>query len=667
MNRKRQATSRVETSASRSAWSALSWDDLSRWAGPRTVSRGRSYRTAVSNLAVAADGSLLAWVQGTERYATVVKASISKSKAGTLKPSSQCTCPVGSSCKHAVAVVVAYLQALKHGQAVARATKDDPRWGKIENRDRAPTNDHDDGPAPAASRAAALRPFLGEKTQAGLLDLLMEILKRNPEELERLQEARDLGRGAVARLVSQAQDELTSVTAEPAWTDRWRGGGSLPDYANLRRRFENLLAAGAADALVELGKELLRRGTQQVEAAHDEGMTAGEIGGCMEIVFKALLLSRRSDAEKVQFTIESLLEDQYDLCQGASRVLSRHWPQSVWSTVADSLLMRLSGLQLPAGLSDFSASYRRDRLVEQIADFLERAGRAADILPLYQDEALRGGSYTRLVKYLVEQKRLDEAAARAVEGLGRTTVENEGTRDQLRGLLRQIAAAKKDKAQVATWAVSDFFRRPSLTTYLDLTKTARAAGCAPAVKAAALRFLETGVLPAGASTPDKQGAWPLPAISLLPGAPEPAPRGFKPTPPAAHYDVLLELAFHKRSPEDILRWYDLLREPRYNAWGRWGSSSLAVRVADAVAVAYPDRALALWRAAAESEIAQTSPAAYMVAAKHLEKYRARLGKLGRDAEWTALAAALRAANLRKRKFIEILDRIEGRRRTIIEG
>lgn len=88
-------------------------------------------------------------------------------------------------------------------------------------------------------------------------------------------------------------------------------------------------------------------------------------------------------------------------------------------------------------------------------------------------------------------------------------------------------------------------------------------------------------------------------------------------------------------------------------------------MADAVAEA--DRALALWRAAAESEIAQTSPAAYEVAAKHLEKYRARLGKLGRDAEWTALAAALRAANLRKRKFIEILDRIEGRRRTIIEG
>jgi len=663
----RQASGHVETSAGQSVWSALSWDDLSRWAGPRSVSRGRSYRTAVINLAVAADGSLLAWIEGTERYATVVKVAKSKSKAGTLKLSSQCTCPVGISCKHAVAVVVAYLHALKHAQAVAKAAKDDPRWEEIEGRDRAPTNDHDERPPTATSRAAALRPFLAKKTQVGLLDLLIEILKRNPEELERLQEARDLGRGAVALLVSQAQSELMSVTAEPAWTDRWRGGGSLPDYTNLRRRFENLLAAGATDALVGLGIELLRRGTQQVEASHDEGMTAGEIGGCMQIVFEALLSSKRSDAEKVQFTIESLLEDQYDLCQGASRVLSREWSQPVWSTVAESLRARLSGLQLPAGSRDFTASYRRDQLVEQIADLLERAGRAAEILPLYQEEARRGGSYTRLVKHLIGQKRLDEAAASAVEGIDRAATEDAGIRDQLRGLLRQIAEAKNDKAQVAAWAASDFFRRPALTAYHDLTKAARAAGCGPAVKEAALRFLQTGVLPAGASTPDRQGGWPLPAISLLPGAPAPVQRRLKPTPPASHHDVLLELAFHERAPEDVLRWYDLLRAPRQNAWGRWGSSSLAVRVADAVADAYPDRALALWRAAAESEIAQTSPAAYEVAAKHLEKYRARLGKLGRDAEWTALAAALRAANLRKRKFIEILDRLEGRRRTIIEG
>ena len=47
-------------------WGSLSWDDLDDWAGPRSVSRGRSYQRQgrVKNLAIAEDGRLLATVQG---------------------------------------------------------------------------------------------------------------------------------------------------------------------------------------------------------------------------------------------------------------------------------------------------------------------------------------------------------------------------------------------------------------------------------------------------------------------------------------------------------------------------------------------------------------------------------------------------------------------------
>ena len=52
----------------------LTWDDLNEWAGSKIVTRGRSYQRQgrVSALAVTTDSALIAWVDGSERYATKV-------------------------------------------------------------------------------------------------------------------------------------------------------------------------------------------------------------------------------------------------------------------------------------------------------------------------------------------------------------------------------------------------------------------------------------------------------------------------------------------------------------------------------------------------------------------------------------------------------------------
>ena len=49
-------------------WTSLSWDDLDRWAGGRSVSRGRSYQRQgrVHDLAISEDGRLLATVHKRE-------------------------------------------------------------------------------------------------------------------------------------------------------------------------------------------------------------------------------------------------------------------------------------------------------------------------------------------------------------------------------------------------------------------------------------------------------------------------------------------------------------------------------------------------------------------------------------------------------------------------
>jgi len=103
----------------------LTWEDLNAWAGSRVVARGKSYRGNVEDLCVTADGRLLAWVNGSEQYATVV----SLPQKG--KPDSVCTCPYGTACKHAVATILVYLEAVKARKSVPVAEADDERLEEL--------------------------------------------------------------------------------------------------------------------------------------------------------------------------------------------------------------------------------------------------------------------------------------------------------------------------------------------------------------------------------------------------------------------------------------------------------------------------------------------------------------------------------------------------------
>ena len=127
--KRKSAPAKSATHAPESRWSALTWDDLSRWAGSRSVARGRKYQRGgnVTDLALAADGQLLASVMGTKRYITSVGFASAQSRSRRLQ--STCTCPVGhDGCKHAVAVVAEYLETLANESAVPAADAEDPRW-----------------------------------------------------------------------------------------------------------------------------------------------------------------------------------------------------------------------------------------------------------------------------------------------------------------------------------------------------------------------------------------------------------------------------------------------------------------------------------------------------------------------------------------------------------
>jgi uncharacterized Zn finger protein len=89
------------------------------------------------------------------------------------------------------------------------------------------------------------------------------------------------------------------------------------------------------------------------------------------------------------------------------------------------------------------------------------------------------------------------------------------------------------------------------------------------------------------------------------------------------------------------------------------------QVAKAIAEAYPDRAIAIWKKLSEDQIVQTQPKAYEVAAGFLRSIRRTLKKLNREKEWQIYIAGLRQVNARKRRLVEVLDGLDGR--PIIEG
>ena len=235
-------------------------------------------------------------------------------------------------------------------------------------------------------------------------------------------------------------------------------------------------------------------------------------------------------------------------------------------------------------------------------------------------------------------------------------------------------------------------------------KAARKAGVEEPVRAAALRFLETGALPyqvivsppaaatvqgkstrspvkeRGAAIPSKtkhaatsteptpaapvrvkiEPQWPLPFPDYLipflnrPGRHNPAPR--------PHLEVLLEMAMAAKHPDEVLRWFDKMQSaPRspgfYQGPYGYGYSD---RVADAVSAAYPERAIAIYTAALNAQLPHAQQSSYESATAYLRKLRPLYESLNRASEWTALVASIREKYRNRPRFMELLDGLEGR-------
>ncbi|MDH5194775.1 MAG: SWIM zinc finger family protein [Nitrospira sp.] len=634
---------------------ALTWDELQEWAGPAIVSRGQRYQRnqQVQALARTARGGLVAWVLGSHRYATKIETEDGKLVA-------VCTCPYGGICKHAVAVVLEYLEQVKRNRSTPAVTEQDQRLQLLEHDEdqeewdeEGGDGDDDDRPVPArlsrtAGKAApgAWQSFLEEQTHSQLLALLKDLAQHYPNVRQFLEDRHNLSAGAVPKLVKALRAEIAELSQEPGWHHHWSGEGSIPDYSRVRDRLEVLVTQGHADAVVEVGGQLLEAGTTQVEISDDEGETAEQIASCMDIVFRALPQSSRPPIEQMRWAVEADMADEYELCRGAKSFWDRSHPVKAWNGLADQLGQRLAQASVNKAHGAFPETFRRDRLSNWLILALERAGRQGEIIPLCQQEAEKTGSYLRLVEHLKNAKQWEEAAEWIRKGIVATEKQWPGIASQLRTAFRELRERQRDWHGTAALRAEEFFLEPNVQTFQALEKAAQRAGVGPAVRAAAMRYLETGTRPEASTQ-----LWPLPESELKPVS------GRQPIHPPL-IDVLIDIAMAEKQPDEVIRWYDR-RKPRLQGWNSgW---FIEDRIADAVVDTYPERAVTIWKQLAEEQIVLTKPKAYEVAAGYLRKVGRVLKQQGKERDWQDYLSTIRRAHERKRRLVEVLNILAGSR------
>lgn len=623
----------------------LTWSDLEHWAGNKTLSRGRSYQRnhRVGDLRKTEECHLIAWVEGGRRYATQVHF-----EGGNLE--SVCDCPVGGTCKHAVAVVLEYLDCMKKGGSVPLADARDERLEILENTgeegwEEGANEDFEE----EAEREDSLEGFLHKKSKEELVTLIKDFAARHQMVRESLKDGRELSKGSAGTLVKSIRKEIRELSAKPGWMNSWDGEGYIPDYSRVRNRLKALLDQGYADEVLEVGKDLLKAGTNLVGMSHDEGETAEEIASCMDVVFQALSESSLSTSQQLSWAVQAALKDQYELCRGVDLQFETKYGKEDWSIVADELIGDLRTFKPAREEDSFSWDFRRDQLSSAVVHALEKAGRANEAIALCEAEAERTGGYVRLVDLLIKKKRFEDAENWIKKGVKASEKRWPGLVTQLRILMREIRQREGDRLAVASFDAEDFFENPTVETYLGLKKSAKKAHVWSEIEEAIRRFLEKGELP------QPGGAWPLRQTGLK-SHPNSRRKDF----PLTH--TLIDIAIEEKRPDEVIRWYDK-RKSESHGWrwnGYWEDG-----IAKAIVSKYPEKAVEIWKKIAEGLIAMTKPAAYEEAASHLRKAQRVIKELHKEKEWGEYLARLRKANERKRRFLEILDSFQGRR--IIDG
>ena len=632
-------------------YAGLTWEDLEDWAGTTIVGRGRTYQrnSSVSDLGITPEGALIAYVLGSARYVTQVAI-----QDGDL--TSECTCPYWTNCKHAVAVVLEYLMCLKNDVAVPEISQTDARLDMLQetettgeeywNPELGMWTDVEEQPKAAQQQnTGPLLAYLKKQTKAQLVELLDELTKAFPDVREFLEDRQNVHSGNASTLLKAIRKEIADIREEPDW-DEYEREYQPVSFNRLKTYLQALLLAGHADEAIPLGKELIDAVNFALETYDIEGDIIDEVAACMEIVIQALPASSLSSYEKLAWAVDMDLGDSYELCYDAlENIWNNANKKSDWHALADELQKRLNAIRSDNDL--------RRQVTGWLIAALEQTGREDEIIPLREREAEITGEYTQLIDLLIGEKHYEEAKNWCQKAITNTDPNHLGNISDIEDRLRTIQEKTGDYLSAAAFYADDFFSNPSLHTFQELCKSAQKAKVRPAVEAWARYFLETGHLPRTKGRKRKgepNDKWPLPKTEFE--------KDIHPSEvPMIH--LLIELAIAEKKPTEVLKWYDIKPSTIGYSWGYMYTSSLDV--AQAIKEKYPDRAIAIWKELAESEISRVEVSGYQKAGTYLREVRDTLKRLNREKEWEAYLSELRNENKRRPRCLEVLDGLAGKR------
>lgn len=255
------------------------------------------------------------------------------------------------------------------------------------------------------------------------------------------------------------------------------------------------------------------------------------------------------------------------------------------------------------------------------------------------------------IRLTLQEKRFEEAENWCRKAIEKTEPHYFGTHSSLKERLRTIREKTGDRLGAVAFYADTFFANPSLHTFQELCKAARKVRVGTVVETWARHFLETGRLPQKKGRrrkgePDRK--WPLPET----GFQEDGIRHSE----GPITETLIEIAIAEKKPDEVLKWYDLAASHSVRGWGYEPLS-----LAEAIKGKYPDRAVEIWKAMAESAISRVQVSGYQEAGGYLRKVRDTLKRLKKPKEWETYLSALKSKNKNRPRCVEVLDGLSGKR------
>ena len=626
----------------------LTWNDLDDWVGSTILSRGKSYKTEVTNLASVKDNHLIATVHGSRTYQTEVWFDQEKLK-------SDCTCPYdwGIHCKHAVAVILVFLDKLKENESIPQA--DDSRLVGL----------HKVSTGANKATEANLGRFDDQKVRRALSKIkkgeLVEWCAKlivsqsdleadlpgdiNPKTL--LPDRAKPTKQQIAQILARIRLETSCRYFESEWGYGDQDYGDLPDYDQFKEDFSILAEMGSADVLLQLATELLDLSTEQLNESDPPAETYEQLRDCMRIAGTALNSSDFSPALKVITVWEWQLLDEFDLLADAPRPENEiSLSQDDWRLVANHFIRRLHEDPIHTDQENYIARYRRSRLLNRATEALESADAYSEVVQLMESELPHCQNHVELVDLLIQNMDFERAKHWIASGRREFRDSYPGIASDLLLRWQGIAIRQNDLALAASVAAYFFMQRCDLTNYELVREACQKLSKWDQIRPVLLEFLESGKFnPA-------EGNWSLPAIGLD-DVDQPIEKPHHP-----RYPELIDIALAENRFDDAVDWFH--KAPNHIV------SGLDVEIAPKIQDSHPEVALEIWERNIHDLISQVKTKAYQAAMPYLKLMRELMTANDQVNRFERFVKSLRATHKNKRRLMQELDTLEHGNKKILD-